>query len=276
LNYRHHFHAGNFADILKHGLLLHLLARLMAGAGPLSVIDTHAGAGAYDLGDDKARRSGEAAAGIGRLVAAPDLPDALVPLRRAVERENGDGEVRLYPGSPLLVARRLRPGDRYTGYELRADDHAELAKRLRPWPGAVARREDGYAALSAWRAEAPRLALVDPPFERGDDYANAAAAVGEALATDPATVAAIWTPLKDLETFDAFLGRLEALPGVTGLVVQARLKPLDDPLRMNGCALAILAPPSLLDVLAGPAGEIAGWIVAALGGPGGEARVERL
>jgi 23S rRNA (adenine2030-N6)-methyltransferase len=97
MNYRHAFHAGNFADLQKHAILIALLRTLTAEAGPLSVIDTHAGAGAYDLGGDMARRSGEAAAGIGRLLAAGDAPAVFAPLVAAVKALNGDGQDRSIP-----------------------------------------------------------------------------------------------------------------------------------------------------------------------------------
>ena len=99
LNYRHAFHAGNFADLVKHAALLRLLGRLMSGP-PLTVIDTHAGRGLYDLAGPEARKSGEAEAGVARLMAAADAPDAFRPLTRAVEALNGGGQVRRYPGSP--------------------------------------------------------------------------------------------------------------------------------------------------------------------------------
>ncbi|HTI66761.1 MAG TPA: 23S rRNA (adenine(2030)-N(6))-methyltransferase RlmJ [Caulobacteraceae bacterium] len=257
-------------------MLLHLLERLTATPGSLAVLDTHAGAGAYDLEGEQARRSGEARQGVVRLMADAGAPAALDLLKRAVEVDNPEGGVKLYPGSPLLIARRLRPGDHYTGCELRPDDFAELELRMRPYAGARARLEDGYATLEGWKAGGKRLALIDPPFERGDEYARVVAGARAAIRARPDTAVLIWTPLKDLETFDAFLGGLEATPGVRGLAVQARLKPLDDPLRMNGCALAVLGDPALLDALTPSAQAIAGWTVAALGGAGGAARVERI
>src|SRR3990167_1590610 len=110
MNYRHAFHAGNFADLVKHAALLDLLSRTPR---PLTVIDTHAGRGLYDLSGDEAQRSGEARAGIGQLMKAKDLPAALQPLRNAVSQLNGGGPARLYPGSPLLIAGALGKGDSY-------------------------------------------------------------------------------------------------------------------------------------------------------------------
>lgn len=275
MNYRHHFHAGNFADLLKHGLVLHLVSRLAQGEAPLSVFDTHAGAGAYDLEGTEAKRSKEAEAGVMRLMAA-DAPPALQPLRKAVAAFNPSDGVKVYPGSPVLIARALRPGDRYVGCELRPDDQADLAKRLRRWPSASAKLADGYEALEDWAAADTRLVLIDPPFERADDYVRTVQAVREVIGSGRPTVFAIWTPLKDLETFDAFLGGLEDIEGLNGLIVQARLKPLTDPMRLNGCAMVLLGDPALLEALEAPARDIATWIVEALGQEGGVARVERL
>ena len=240
------------------------------------MLDTHAGAGVYDLEGDQARRSGEAANGIVKLMADPAAPAAFDPLKQAVNRLNPKGGTRLYPGSPALVAEALRPGDRYTGCELRPDDHAALEHYLRGTDGAKALLRDGYEVLAEEAGRGPRrLVIVDPPFERGDDYLRTAEGVGRADGR-PGDAFVIWTPLKDLETFDAFLGRLIDAGAESGLVVEARLKRLDDPLRMNGCALVILGDPGVVMSIFQPARAIADWIVSRLGEPGGEARVEPL
>jgi 23S rRNA (adenine2030-N6)-methyltransferase len=258
---------------VKHALLLELLARLTARPEPLAVLDTHAGAGLYDVTGEAARRSGEAEAGVARLMADAGEPAPLARLRKAVQAVNRGGALRLYPGSPVLVARTLRPGDRYDGYELRPEDHAALKQALRPFPNARAIAGDGYAALAgAADADRARLILVDPPYERGDEYPRVVEGVRAALARGPATVA-VWAPLKDLESFDALLGALE--DSGPGLSVQARLRPLDNPLRLNGCALVFLGEPALMQALQAPAEAVAGWAVAALGEPGGAARVDR-
>ena len=261
---------------MKHGLFLQLLEALAADPAPLEVLDTHAGAGLYDLRGEAAVRSGEAEAGIARLMADASAPAVFDPLKRAAAAANGGGEVRVYPGSPALALQALRPQDRYAGCELRPDDFAALQAALKGARNAEALQRDGYEVLAERARRGPRrLTLVDPPFERGDDYARAAETVGRADGR-PGDVFAVWTPLKDLETFDAFLGALIGAGAETGLVVEARLKPLDNPLRMNGCALVILADRRTLDLVRGPASAMADWIVARLGEPGGRARVEPL
>ena len=268
MNYRHAFHAGNFADLVKHAALTLMLRELTAGPEPLSVIDTHAGAGTYDLDGEMAARSGEAAAGIARLMADEGAPEAFAPLKEAVARFDPGR----YPGSPVLAAQALRRGDRLTACEIHPDDHAALVGALAAWPNAKALGADGYKTAADEAGQGRLLVLIDPPFERPDDYYHAASALGAILRRNRMATVAIWLPLKDLETFDAFLRRTEPLaPGA--LVVEARLRPLADPMKMNGCALVIANPPPGLIKLLTDACE---WVVATLGEAGGQARLWRL
>jgi 23S rRNA (adenine2030-N6)-methyltransferase len=272
MNYRHAFHAGNFADLVKHAALTLMLRELTATPEPLTVIDTHAGAGAYDLAGDMAARSGEAAAGIGRLMADNGAPAGFEPLKRVVAAFNA-GELRRYPGSPLLTLQALRASDRLIACEVHPEDHAQLVRAVAKYPNANVVKGDGYRIV---RDQAPPsgrlLVLIDPPFERPDDYEQAASALASILRRNRSATAAIWLPLKDLETFDAFLRRIEPVaPGA--LIVEARLRPLLDPMKMNGCALVITRPPSGLEA---PLREACEWVVGGLGESGGESRLWRL
>lgn len=270
MNYRHAFHAGNFADLQKHAILLALLEALKAQSPALSVIDTHAGAGGYDLGGEMARRSGEAEAGIFRLMQAKDAPAVFAPLVAQVRAMNGGADGPLYPGSPLLIAASLRREDRYAACELRPDDFELLRRSLAPYPFAQALREDGFETAAARAGRGGRaLVLIDPPFERPDDYANIVAATRAVLARDPTAVLAIWAPLKDLETFDAFIRAMETVTDRM-LVAEVRLRPLLDPMKMNGSAMVMVGAPAGVEAAARAAGE---WIVSRLGQPGGAARV---
>ena len=271
MNYRHAFHAGNFADLVKHACVLLLTARLQQD-GPLTIIDTHGGAGAYDLGGDMAARSGEAKDGVLRLMSDGFAPSQFDVLKAAVRKANHGGETRFYPGSPLLLAQALRPQDRYVGCELRADDHALLAQTLRPYAKAAALAEDGFAAAARLTpAKGGVLVLIDPPFERADDYAQITRAVAAVLRRRPDAVFAIWTPLKDLETFDALLRDLEGVCADL-LIAQTRLRPLVDPMKMNGCAMVFLnAPDGVKDDFA----AICGWTAKAAGGPNAAAKLWR-
>ena len=273
MNYLHAFHAGNFADLVKHAVLLHLLAAAVRDPAPLVVLDTHAGRGLYDLTGPEARRSGEAAAGIGRLMTANDAPAEFAPLIAAVKRLNPGGALARYPGSPWLVADMLRPQDRYCGWELRPSEHRALSEAWRGRPNVEAVAADGFTgAVERCPRRGRALVLVDPPFERGDDYARTVDAVAALQARNPAAQAVIWLPLKDLETLDAFLRDLEDASDAALWVAETRMRPLDDPLRMNGCALVLVgADDGAADVLE----RICAWTAAALG-EGGAAHVYRL
>jgi len=272
MNYRHAFHAGNFADLVKHAALTLTLDALMAEPSPLTVIDTHAGAGGYDLEGELARRTGEAAQGIFRLMEAGDAPPAFDRLKAAVRQGNPGGGVRFYPGSPSLIAAALRKQDRYIACELREDDQALLAQTLARHARASAVKADGFATAVRESPAAGRVfVLIDPPFEKGDDYQQIARAMEGVLRRNRPACVSIWLPLKDLETFDAFLRSVEPFaPNL--LVAETRLKPLTDPMKMNGCALVIANPPH---ALAEPLATVCGWVAGRLGEAGGKARVWR-
>jgi 23S rRNA (adenine2030-N6)-methyltransferase len=266
LNYRHAFHAGNFADLVKHAALLQLLARLTAEPLTLSVIDTHAGRGLYDLAGVEAKKSGEAQAGIARLMAAADAPTQFAPLTAAMRKLNGGGPARRYPGSPWLIAEALRPGDSYLACELRPDEHNALSQLMKGRRGVRTLCADGYDAAAAETPAAGRaLVLIDPPFERADDYVRIVETLAAVRRRKRAAVALVWLPLKDLETFDGFLRDLEDAVEAPMLVAETRMRPLTDPLKMNGCALVLLGAPQdmALELQA-----ICGWTAATLGQDG--------
>jgi len=273
MNYRHAYHAGNFADVAKHAILLALLARLQAKPRALTVIDTHAGAGIYDLAGPEASRTKESDAGIVRLMADPNAPRALEPLKAAVARLNPEGPVRIYPGSPQLIAGSLRQQDRLIACEARTDDHDALAKALREFPRAEPVLTDGwtFAASRAPRPPARLLVLIDPPYESRDDTAHGASLARRILSANGGAVIALWAPIKDFMGFDTLVGRIEdAARGRSLLIAESRLRPLTDPMRLNGAALLIINPPDRIEE---PAREIVQW-VASSAGEGGEGRVE--
>lgn len=268
MNYRHAFHAGNFADLVKHAALLELLARLDR---PLSVIDTHAGRGLYDLAGEEARKSGEAEAGVVRLMAA-DAPPAFDGLKAAVRQLNSGAALRRYPGSPLLIADALKGRGTYLGCELREEEHAALRVALRGRAGIETYAADGYATAIARTPPRGRvLVLIDPPFERADDYDRIVDTVAQVRARNAAAVVLAWLPLKDLATFDAFSRDLEDVAD-DALICETRIRPLTDPLKMNGCALALVGgPPDMQAVFEATGGWVAGNL-----GENGEARIYRL
>jgi 23S rRNA (adenine2030-N6)-methyltransferase len=278
VNYRHGYHAGNFADLAKHAALLVLLRLLRDGEKPLRVVDTHAGAGAYDLSDADFARSKEAEAGIKHLL-GQNIPDSLKALADYVRAKNAAAGFRnrvgLYPGSPVLTLDHLKASDDYIGCELRPDDYALLRRRVEPQGDAIA--ADGYAVAVEVAKDSEGhdlLYLIDPPFELPGDYAAIVTTLADVLDLRPDARALVWLPIKDLETLDSFLRHLERdLEGADIVSAEVRLRPLWNPMKMNGCALvAVNAPEGFLRTLE----SIAGDVVAVFGEPGGQARVRRL
>jgi 23S rRNA (adenine2030-N6)-methyltransferase len=279
MNYRHGFHAGNFADLAKHAAVLSFLRHLRQTGLPLRVIDTHAGAGQYDLSDETFARSKEAEAGIKYLL-SQDVPQSLKPLSDYVWAKNRSAGFRdrlgLYPGSPVLILDHLPLGANYMGCELRPDDYRLLAERIEP--RGRARRADGYEiAVESLEGEAEVFMLIDPPFELSDDYERIADTLAQALLLKPSLMALIWLPIKDLETFDRFLRHLECavLEDQTGQgprldIIELRLRPLNRPMKMNGCALvSVNAPPEVIKDI----GAIAQDVIKVFGELGAEARI---
>ncbi|HEY0232665.1 MAG TPA: 23S rRNA (adenine(2030)-N(6))-methyltransferase RlmJ, partial [Dokdonella sp.] len=209
MNYRHAFHAGNFADVFKHTILLELIDALEAKPGAFCYVDTHAGRGRYDLHSDEAMKTGEAAAGVQRLLAAPALPDALrryVAQLRAFDA-GSDEDLRQYPGSPLLAQARMRGQDRAILCELQAEEAAALKSALRGDTRLAIHQRDGYAALKALLPPPQKrgLVLIDPPFEaQAAEFDTIAVALADALRRWPNAIYAIWYPIKLRETLLPF------------------------------------------------------------------------
>jgi 23S rRNA (adenine2030-N6)-methyltransferase len=205
MNYRHAFHAGNFADVVKHLALVGILSYLKKKEAGFAVVDTHAGRGAYDLGSDEARRGGEAAGGIERL---RDLTGGPETLQTYLTLAQGPR----YPGSPLIAAKLIRPQDRLVAVEKHPEDYRALAATLKPFRRARAVEADGYAQLTALLPPPERrgLVLIDPPYEAGDEFGQAARAAGSALARFATGIVMIWFPIKSVPAAAAFSGEVLA------------------------------------------------------------------
>ncbi|MBI5381292.1 MAG: 23S rRNA (adenine(2030)-N(6))-methyltransferase RlmJ [Opitutae bacterium] len=264
MNYRHHFHAGNFADVLKHALLVQLVRGLQRKDKGFLYLDTHAGRGAYDLaaaafGDTLTRRP-EWPEGIGRLWSLPDLPPALteyVDMVRAFDRTLGPAGTesvtsiapQFYPGSPNLVRALARPQDRLALCE----KHPEECAALRTELGGAARtgihEMDGYAALRSMLPppEKRALVLIDPAFEAQDEFAQIAGGLREALRRFSSGVYAIWYPLTERARVDAFFDELRILSLPPTLVVELSIAGENSSLKLKGCGLVVLNPPWQFD-----------------------------
>ena len=237
MNYRHAFHVGNPADCLKHALLVTILDALRRKDAPFFVLDTHAGAGRYDLLDSVADRTGEWRDGIARLLHEP--PEPLRRYVNLVAREPG------YPGSPLLVRDLLRDDDRLAACELHPEDAAALKTLFRHDPQVGIHLRDGYEAIRALLPPKERrgLVLIDPPYEAPGEYDRVVAALQDGAARFDHGIYAAWYPIKHRTPVNAFHRAVQA----TGLrdVVAAELwlrAPLD-PARLNGSGLLVRNPP---------------------------------
>jgi 23S rRNA (adenine2030-N6)-methyltransferase len=246
MNYRHAFHAGNFADVVKHAVLARILVHLRTKPQPFRVIDTHAGAGLYDLAGPDARRTGEWRGGIGRVRAAELAPPArelLAPYLDAVAQLNGDGDLRRYPGSPLLALALMRPQDRLIACELEPRAAAALKANLRTDRRAKAIAIDGFVALNAYLPPKERrgLVLIDPPFEDQDEFARLATALDDAHRKWATGIYVAWHPRKDARATRALADRV-ARSNLTN-VLRVDLDLGGDPVRLVGTGLLIVNPP---------------------------------
>lgn len=213
MNYRHAFHAGNFADVVKHAVLVRMLVHLRQKPAAFRVIDTHAGPGLYDLGGPEALRSGEWRDGIGRLLAAPIGEQAralLAPYLDALASFNSAGRLASYPGSPALVRAFLRPQDRLIACELEPNAAAALARHLSGDRRSKAVAIDGWTALNAYVPPMERrgLVLIDPPFEDAGDFPRLVRALEAAHRKWAGGTYLLWYPIKEREAPDALARQL--------------------------------------------------------------------
>jgi 23S rRNA (adenine2030-N6)-methyltransferase len=252
MNYRHAFHAGNFADVVKHATLARIVSYLREKPAPFRVIDTHAGAGLYDLTAAEAVRTGEAREGIGRLLEArlaPEVRALLSPYLDAVAALNPGGGLTVYPGSPLLVRAWLRPRDRLIACELEPRAAAALAKNLATSTRAKALAIDGWTALSAYLPPKERrgLVLIDPPYEAPDEFARLAQAFERAQRKWANGIYLLWYPIKDRSGPEALAKQLKALGISKILRAEMTIAPVPAADRLVGAGLIIVNPPWTLE-----------------------------
>ena len=248
MNYRHAFHAGNFADVFKHAILTRILVHLRDKPAPFRVIDLHAGAGLYDLTSDESARTGEWRDGIGRLFSAELRPEAaalLAPYLAAVRAFNPGGVLRHYPGSPLIVAEFLRANDRLIACELEPAAAAALGRRLHGIRQAKAVAIDGWVALNAYIPPGERRGLVvlDPSYEAADEFPRLAGSLISAWRKWRTGIYMAWYPIKSRNGPDA-LARTLARSGIEkALRLEIAIGPLAADGPLAGCGLVVINPP---------------------------------
>ncbi|SDG59301.1 23S rRNA (adenine2030-N6)-methyltransferase [Pseudomonas benzenivorans] len=245
MNYRHAFHAGNHADVLKHLILSRLIALLSRKEAPFAYLDSHAGVGLYDLAGDQASRTGEWQDGIARLWQAEDLPEQLLDYLEVVRAMNPDGVLRHYPGSPELARLLTREQDRLQLNEKHPEDGRLLKENMAGDRRVAVHLGEGWhvpRALLPTR-EKRVLLLIDPPFEQADELERCVQALNEAIGRMRQAVVAIWYPIKDLQQLRRFYRDLEKSAAPKLLRVELYVQPTDQAQRLNGSGLVISNPP---------------------------------
>lgn len=252
MNYRHAFHAGNFADVVKHIILARIISYMMRKDAAFRVIDTHAGVGLYDLLGDAAGRTGEWEDGIGRLMAAslpPKVAELVEPYLLAIKAQNPDRALRFYPGSPLVTRHMLRSQDRLMALELHPQDFELLKENFAGDIQARITHLDGWAAMGTHLPpkENRGLVLVDPPFEEKGEFARMVQSLEKAHKRWPGGTYAYWYPIKDPRDADAYAKALNATGIPKILRLELTIRPPSTPPRLHGTGMIVVNPPYVLE-----------------------------
>ncbi|ETF01877.1 competence protein ComJ [Advenella kashmirensis W13003] len=253
-SYRHAFHAGNHADVLKHAVLLHILEYYNRKEAPYWVIDTHAGAGVYDLTDAWAEKTAEFRDGIERLWLQPELPALLADYIEHVRQLNDHGALNVYPGSPWIALQMMRPADRLRLFELHSTEITHLDENIHMQSRDIARQvsifeKDGFTGLLSQLPPAPRrgIILIDPSYEDKNDYRHTLTAIREGLKRFATGCFAVWYPLVRRKEVHDMIKQLEKLADVSW--VHARLavkRPPDNGYGLYGSGMFVINPPYTL------------------------------
>lgn len=252
MNYRHVYHAGNFADVMKHIVLARIVEYLKRKEGAFRVIDTHAGIGLYDLTSEEAQKTGEWRGGIGPLLEADLLPEVaqlVEPYLNVVKELNADGGLRFYPGSPWVTRKLLRQADRLSAIELHPQDSAILKERFAgDWQVRVMEL-DGWLALGAHLPPKERrgMVLIDPPFEVEGEFDRLVTGLVKAHRRWPGGTYALWYPIKNRKAVAEFRNMLAAtgIPKMLDIAFEIR-KPRDEA-RFDGSGMLVVNPPYVLE-----------------------------
>jgi len=251
VNYRHAYHAGNFADVLKHAALALVIEHLKLKPTPFRVIDTHAGVGLYDLSGEAATKTGEWREGIGRILSAelpPVAAAALAPYLGVVRALNGAGALTRYPGSPLIARRLMRACDRLVVNELHPEDHAALQRQFARDPQTKVLALDGWTALKSLLPPKERrgVVLVDPAYEQPGELARLVQGLQAAARRFATGTILLWYPIKDLQGVGLLRRQVGGLGLAKALAVELVIGRADDPQRLNGAGLIVVNPPFTL------------------------------
>jgi 23S rRNA (adenine2030-N6)-methyltransferase len=255
MNYRHAYHAGSFADVLKHTMLALVIEHLKRKETAFRVIDTHAGAGRYSLGSAEAGKTGEWLGGIARLLATdaaplpPDVAHRLAPYLDIVRRENGRGPLTRYPGSPIIALALMRSQDVLIATELHPEDRAALEAAIGTDRRAKVMGIDAWVALKSLLPPKERrgVVLIDPPFEAPDEFDRIALGLAQAVRRFATGTYLIWYPIKDPIRVKRFHARLVELGPLRLLRVELMIQRPVNTERLNGCGIVVVNPPHTLE-----------------------------
>ncbi|MFM9846888.1 MAG: 23S rRNA (adenine(2030)-N(6))-methyltransferase RlmJ [Hyphomicrobiaceae bacterium] len=258
MNYRHAYHAGNFADVLKHSVLALILQHLKLKDAPFRVIDTHAGIARYDLTGPQAAKTGEWNDGIGRLLGPgaasmpADVAEHLVPYLHTVTALNAGGGLRHYPGSPLVALGLMRRTDRLVVNELHREDVAALDDSIGGDRRVKVLQLDAYIALKSLLPPPERrgVVLIDPPFEARDEFDRLAGGLREATRRFATGTYLIWYPAKDRSAVTAFQDDVIAAQYAKAMAMELVVGATRSAFALNACGLLVINPPHTLKAAA--------------------------
>lgn len=252
MNYRHAYHAGNFADVVKHVVLTRLLEYLKQKDKAFRIIDTHAGIGRYDLSSVEAQKTGEWLGGIGRLIDAPvggPAAGLLAPYLEAVRALNPDGGIQKYPGSPLIARHLMRKQDRLSAIELHPKDVAKLRTLFAGDFQTRIIELDGWLALGAHLPPKGKrgLVLIDPPYEESGEFDRLVDGLTKAHRRWPGGIYALWYPIKDRKAVIAFRKALKQ-SGIPRLLdIEFEIRPASSEPSLDGSGMVVVNPPFTLE-----------------------------
>lgn len=245
MNYRHIFHAGNFADVFKHIILVALTKAFFRKDTAFCYLDTHAGVGSYDLSSGPAQKGKEYENGIRKILSAKNVPELVQDYLSLLP----DRKSRLYPGSPEIVRQLIRQQDRMVLSELHPDDYVTLKKHFAHNKQIAVHHQDAYLSLKAFLPpkEKRGLILIDPPYEQADEFAQLTTSLQEALKRFESGVYAIWYPIKHRPPIDRFYHQLKLKIERPMLACELSIYPDNQATQLNGCGMLIINPPFQLD-----------------------------
>lgn len=254
MNYRHTYHAGNFADVIKHTILISLITSLTKKESPICVIDTHAGTGYYDLFSEWAAKNKEYMGGIEKIIQQDNPPGIIKLYLDCVHKINRQlsqsqySSIRYYPGSPMIARYLARPHDRVIACELQVDEYKSLREAFAGDKQVAVHHLDGFLGLKAFLPphEKRGIILIDPPYENPDEFGHLARVLPSTLKRFESGVYAIWYPIKDKNQTDHFYRAIKENINAPVLAIELTIYP-DLPNHLNGCGMVIINPPWQFD-----------------------------